>query len=240
MRTFNVECSPLALVSRLGEPRESRPDGPGASTHASKFLIPTPSPPPLTSTPESHDMLALSALSSIANVARTRVRPRAPGGARHGADDCGAQKTSESKRSRGPRENSKVTKNTHRVCRRSLEKPKTQHDFILPKSDLARLRRGSSSALRSDGLVGYDVSFTRRRSGVRTPVGLFFAFCDCLHCRECFLAVLLVSWLFKRDGVFLGPAVARSAQRHPRRGGAREKREERRAQPRRWESRGRT
>jgi hypothetical protein len=61
-----------------------------------------------------------------------------------------------------------------------------------------------------------------------------------LHCRECFLAVLLVSWLFKRDGVFLGPAVARSAQRHPRRGGAREKREERRAQPRRWESRGRT
>ena len=110
----------------------------------------------------------------------------------------------------------------------------------LPKKRLARLRRGSSSALRSDGLVGYDVSFTRRRSGVRTPVGLFFAFCDCLHCRECFLAVLLVSWLFKRDGVFLGPAVARSAQRHPRRGGAREKREERRAQPRRWESRGRT
>ena len=151
-----------------------------------------------------------------------------------------AQKTSESKRSRGPRENSKVTKNTHRVCRRSLKKPKTQHEFILPKKRLARLRRGSSSALRSDGLVGYDVSFTRRRSGVRTHVGLFFAFCDCLHCRECFLAVLLVSWLFKRDGVFLGPAVARSAQRHPRRGGAREKREERRAQPRRWESRGRT
>jgi hypothetical protein len=137
-------------------------------------------------------------------------------------------------------ENSKVTKNTHRVCRRSLEKPKTQHEFIFAQKRLARLRRGSSSALRSDGLVGYDVSFTRRRSGVRTPVGLFFAFCDCLHCRECFLAVLLVSWLFKRDGVFLGPAVARSAQRHPRRGGAREKREERRAQPRRWESRGRT
>ena len=124
-------------------------------------------------------MLALSALSSIANVARTRVRPRAPGGARHGADDCGAQKTSESKRSRGPRENSKVTKNTHRVCRRSLEKPKTQHEFIFAQKRLARLRRGSSSALRSDGLVGYDVSFTRRRSGVRTPVGVFLFFGDC-------------------------------------------------------------
>lgn len=209
MRTFNVECSPLALVSRLGEPRESRPDGPGASTHASKFLIPTPSPPPLTSTPESHDMLALSALSSIANVARTRVRPRAPGGARHGADDCGAQKTSESKRSRGPRENSKVTKNTPRVCRRSLKKPKTQQEFIFAQKRLPRLRRGSSSALRSDGLVGYDVSFTRRRSGVRTPVGLFFAFCDCLHCRECFLAfvqkscfgvlVIQTRWRFPRS-----------------------------------------
>jgi hypothetical protein len=68
-RTLIAECS-LACVSRLGDPRTSRPDDPGASTPVSTFL-PTHSPLLLTSTPKSHDMLALSTLSCIGNMAAT-------------------------------------------------------------------------------------------------------------------------------------------------------------------------
>ena len=177
-RTSNVECSPLALVSRFGEPRESRPDNPGASTHVSKFLIPTPSPLPLTSTPESHDMLTLSTLPPITNVRGPRVRPRTPGDARHGADDCGRKeverKRNEEKSWFCAREN---RKKRHDVCRSSLMKREMHFMFLNVKNVGASRNSDSFKTFQcTDGLVGYDVSFTRRRSGVRSPVGVFFSF----------------------------------------------------------------
>ena len=108
--------SPLALVSRFGEPRESRPDNLGASTSRS-FIRRRPWPSP-TSTPESPDTLTFSTLPPITNVRGPRVRPRTPG-ARHGADDCGREEGSETKRSRGSAR-AKIAKKRHDVCRSSL------------------------------------------------------------------------------------------------------------------------
>ena len=132
-RTSDVECSPLALVSRFGEPRESRPDNPGASTHVSKFLIPTPSPLPLTSTPESHDMLTLSTLPPITNVRGPRVRPRTPGEQDTVPMTVGAKKGSETKRSRGSAR-AKIAKKRHDVCRSSLINRETKFTILYIKN----------------------------------------------------------------------------------------------------------
>ena len=132
-RTSDVECSPLALVSRFGEPRESRPDNPGASTHVSKFLIPTPSPLPLTSTPESHDMLTRSTLPPITNVRGPRVRPRTPGEQDTVPMTVGAKKGSETKRSRGSAR-AKIAKKRHDVCRSSLINRETKFTNLYIKN----------------------------------------------------------------------------------------------------------
>lgn len=78
-RTPNVECSPACCVSRLGDPLPvSLPDDPGASTPVPRMFLPPPNPVLRSSTPLSHDIPALSDLSSIVDGCdKGRATPRA-------------------------------------------------------------------------------------------------------------------------------------------------------------------